>query len=192
MPSVAGAGWIDPDALAHSAREASAFLKALAHETRLMIFASGRRREIGQRDRAGAWAATAGGVTAARAPAQRRPGGSAPRRQEHLLLAGAHRGARDHRGAASLLLQPAARAAVAGLQSRGERTARTYDPGWLRRNAAIPAWRSSGQVLGRGQLRLVAAGVDHAEKAERLAPGWRGTDARSSPARSPDRGSQPA
>jgi DNA-binding transcriptional ArsR family regulator len=28
---------IDSDALAHSAREASAFLKALAHETRLMI-----------------------------------------------------------------------------------------------------------------------------------------------------------
>ena len=57
-------GWgIDPDALAHSAREASArSSRRPAHETRLMIFASGRRREIGQRDRAGAWAATAGGA----------------------------------------------------------------------------------------------------------------------------------
>ena len=81
-----------------NAKRASDFLKALAHESRLMILCiSRRRREIGQRTRRPAQLATTDGIAAARAPPRRWPGVDAPRRQGDLLQAGERRSAHRHR-----------------------------------------------------------------------------------------------
>ncbi len=133
---------VDLETLVANAREASEFLKALAHEARLMILClliDGEKSvtEIEQTLRP----APAGGIATACASAQRRPGGDAPRRQEHLLLAGAQRDARGDRGACTA---PSARRAGSGSRFPGaaQRKAVRCRPGIDARHRMGPGSRA--------------------------------------------------